>query len=123
MKKVAAFVFFATVVIPLSAQEVGIQLYSLRNQFKTDVTGSLDIIQSWGITKLEGGDTYGMSKEDFKKELTSRNMEVVSIGTGFEDLFQERYPLYCEVADIHLPLNQETAEEAVLKIIQCLSCE
>lgn len=70
----------------LNAQEVGLQLYSLRNQFKTDVTGTLDIIQSWGITKLEGGGTYGMSMEDFKKEIGARNLEVVSVGAGFEDL-------------------------------------
>jgi sugar phosphate isomerase/epimerase len=68
------------------SQEVGLQLYSLRNQFKTDVTGTLDIIQSWGITKLEGGGTYGMSMEDFKKEIADRNLEVVSVGAGFEDL-------------------------------------
>ena len=86
MKKIAAFVLFAMIVVPMTAQEVGLQLYSLRNQFKTDVTGSLDIIQSWGITKLEGGGTYGMSMEDFQKELTSRDMSVVSVGAGFEDL-------------------------------------
>jgi sugar phosphate isomerase/epimerase len=78
-----AIVFFS---ISLSAQEIGLQLYSLRNQFKTDVTGSLDLIQSWGITKLEGGGTYGMSMEDFKKELAARKLSVVSVGAGFEDL-------------------------------------
>ncbi|MEP3210624.1 MAG: sugar phosphate isomerase/epimerase [Maribacter sp.] len=86
MKKIIAIALFAMMAIPLSAQEVGLQLYSLRNQFKTDVSGSLDIIQSWGITKLEGGGTYGMSMEDFQKELTSRNLEVVSVGAGFADL-------------------------------------
>ena len=70
----------------INAQEVGLQLYSLRDQFKTDVTGSLDIIQSWGITKLEGGGTYGLPMADFKKELADRNMEVVSVGAGYEDL-------------------------------------
>ena len=86
MKKILAFVLFTMMVIPMTAQEVGLQLYSLRNQFKTDVTGSLDIIQSWGITKLEGGGTYGMTMEDFQKELTARNLSVVSVGAGFEDL-------------------------------------
>lgn len=77
------FAFSSTV---LNAQEVGLQLYSLRNQFKTDVTGTLDIIESWGITKLEGGGTYGMSMEDFKKEIADRKLEVVSVGAGFGDL-------------------------------------
>ena len=70
----------------VSAQEIGLQLYSLRNQFKSDVPTTLDLIQSWGITNLEGGDTYGMSVEDFKKELAARNLDVVSVGAGYEDL-------------------------------------
>jgi sugar phosphate isomerase/epimerase len=86
MKKIPAIILFALFAFPVSAQEVGIQLYSLRNQFKTDVTGSLDIIQSWGITKLEGGGTYGMSMDDFKKELADRNLSVVSVGASFEQL-------------------------------------
>ena len=72
--------------LTLNAQEIGLQLYSLRNQFKTDVTGTLDVIQSWGITKIEGGGTYGMSMDDFKKEIASRDLEVVSVGAGYEDL-------------------------------------
>ncbi len=70
----------------LSAQEVGLQLYSLRDQFKKDVPGSLDLISSWGITKLEGGGTYGMSVTEFKKELSDRGLEVVSVGAGYEEL-------------------------------------
>lgn len=72
---------------PVTAQEdIGIQLYSLREQFKEDVPGTLDIIQSWGITLLEGGGTYDMSVEEFKQELEERGMEVVSVGAGYEDL-------------------------------------
>ncbi|MBT8322596.1 MAG: TIM barrel protein [Eudoraea sp.] len=70
----------------LSAQEVGLQLYSLRNQFKSDVIGTLDLIESWGITKLEGGETYGMSVAAFKEELRKRNLQVVSVGASFQDL-------------------------------------
>ncbi len=86
MKKIILILVVGLMTIPMMAQEVGLQLYSLRNQFKEDVTGSLDIIQSWGITKLEGGGTYGMTLEDFQKELASRNLSVVSVGAGFEDL-------------------------------------
>ncbi|MCJ7468504.1 MAG: sugar phosphate isomerase/epimerase [Maribacter sp.] len=68
------------------AQEVGLQLYSLRDKFKTDVPGSLDLIKSWGITKLEGGGTYGMSMEDFKKALSDRDLEVVSVGADYNEL-------------------------------------
>jgi len=69
-----------------SSQEVGLQLYSLRNQFKTDVPGTLKLISDWGINKLEGGDTYGLSNEEFNKLLEVNNLEVVSVGASFEDL-------------------------------------
>ena len=48
------------------SQEVGIQLYSLREQFKSDVEGTLELISEWGITSLEGGDTYGLPLDDFQ---------------------------------------------------------
>lgn len=86
MKKILLVFGIVLITMPLKAQEVGIQLYSLRNQFKTDVIATLDIIQSWGITTLEGGGTYGMSMDDFKKELTARELNVVSVGAGFEQL-------------------------------------
>lgn len=77
--------------LPVMAQEIGLQLYSLRNQFKEDVKGTLDIIESWGLTILEGGDTYGMAMNDFKKELARRNMDVVSVGAAYDDLKEGKY--------------------------------
>lgn len=82
----ALMILFSLGTMALNAQEIGLQLYSLRNQFKTDVPGTLDIIQSWGITKLEGGGTYGMAMEDFKKAIADRGLDVVSVGAGYEDL-------------------------------------
>ncbi len=81
-----AVAFSQFTVYRANSQEVGIQLYSLRDQFKTDVEGSLKTISDWGITKLEGGGTYGYSMEDFKALLGKNNLEVVSVGAGFEEL-------------------------------------
>lgn len=70
----------------LSAQEIGLQLYSLRNEFKTDVPGTLAQIQKWGIKEIEGGGTYGMPVEDFKKLLKKYNLKTVSVGADFQKL-------------------------------------
>lgn len=70
----------------LNAQEYGIQLYSLRNQFKKDVSGSLKTISDWGLTNLEGGSTYGLTFEEFDKLLTKYNLDVVSVGASYDDL-------------------------------------
>ena len=81
---IVAIVFFGTTNV--TAQEVGLQLYSLRNQFKEDIPSTLKLINDWGITSLEGGDTYGMPEEEFKGLLAKNNLKMVSIGAGFDVL-------------------------------------
>ncbi|PKA99783.1 sugar phosphate isomerase/epimerase [Flavobacteriaceae bacterium MAR_2009_75] len=86
MKKVLTIAMVLMCTIAIQAQEVGLQLYSLRNEFKEDVPGTLKIINGWGITKIEGGGTYGLSMDEFKNLLKENDLDVVSVGAGFEDL-------------------------------------
>ena len=39
---------------------IGLQLYSLRDQFKADVPGTLDQVRSFGIKYVELAGTYGV---------------------------------------------------------------
>lgn len=76
-------------VLPIAeswAQEFGIQLYSLRNQFSTDVEGSLAQIRDWGITYIEGGGTYGYSQTEFLNLLEKYGLKTASVGASFEEL-------------------------------------
>src|SRR5437763_1524306 len=70
----------------LFAQEIGLELYSLRNQFKQDVPGTLAKIKSWHIREIEGGGTYGLPREEFKKLLEKNKLKMVSIGVEFDQL-------------------------------------
>lgn len=70
----------------IEAQEIGLQLYSLRKQFKSDIPGTLKMISNWGIRSVEGGDSYGMPINDFKDLLDKNNLKVVSVGATFEEL-------------------------------------
>lgn len=70
----------------ITAQEIGLQLYSLRNEFKTDVPGTLALIKKWDIKLIEGGGTYGLSTEEYKKLLAQNNLQMVSYGASFEEL-------------------------------------
>ena len=92
MKKYFLLLLFMVVVIsrPMYAQkqEIGLQLYSLRNEFKTDVPGSLAKIKSWDIREIEGGGSYGMPMEDYKKLLAENNLKMVSIGIDYNKLKQ-----------------------------------
>ncbi len=72
---------------PLHAQtEIGLQLYSLRNEFKTEVPGNLKMISGWGIREIEGGGTYGLPIEDYKKLLSQNKLKMVSVGADFKQL-------------------------------------
>ncbi len=83
---VIVLIVFQTGIQKMNAQEIGIQLYSLRNQFKKDVSGSLKTISDWGLTNLEGGRTYGLSFQEFDALLTQYGLDVVSVGASFEEL-------------------------------------
>jgi sugar phosphate isomerase/epimerase len=72
--------------LTVQSQETGIELYSFRNQFPNDVKGTLDKIKSFGITAVEGGESYGMPISEFQVALKERNIKVVSIGAEFKDL-------------------------------------
>jgi sugar phosphate isomerase/epimerase len=65
---------------------IGLQLYSLRNQFKTNVPGTLDLVEGWGIREIEGGDTYGLPMVEFKKLLKENKLSMVSVGADFNQL-------------------------------------
>src|SRR5438045_910390 len=71
------------------AQEIGLELYSLREKFKTDVPGALATIKSCGIHEIEGGGTYGLPMEEYKKLLVQNNLKMVSVGADFNALAKD----------------------------------
>ena len=79
-------VFFAN---NLFSQQIGLQLYSLRNEFKNDVPGTLAKIKAWKITQIEGGGTYGLPVETYKKLLKQNKLKMISYGASFEDLAKD----------------------------------
>lgn len=82
------------------AQEIGLQLYSLREQFKTDVPGTFALIESWGVREIEGGGTFGMELETFKKLLASHQLTVISVGADFNDLDKDPMTVVKEAKDL-----------------------
>jgi sugar phosphate isomerase/epimerase len=63
---------------------VGLQLYSLRDQFKRDVTATLDQVRAFGITYVELAGTYGVAPEKFKQQLDARQLKAVSGHFSYE---------------------------------------
>jgi len=63
---------------------IGLQLYSLRNQFAKDVPGTLDRVRSFGIENVELAGTYNMAPARFKELLDSKGLKPISAHFPFE---------------------------------------
>lgn len=70
----------------LSAQEIALQLYSLRNEMKVDAVKYHQMIAEWGISALEGGGGYGMSDTEYQKLLADNNLKIVGVGADYNRL-------------------------------------
>ncbi|SHN20902.1 Sugar phosphate isomerase/epimerase [Cyclobacterium lianum] len=79
-------VFFLMLLTTVQAQEIGLQLYSLREQMKVDVDQYHKIINQWGIKYIEGGNTYGMSDRKYKQLLDKYDLQLISVGGSFEEM-------------------------------------
>ena len=62
----------------------GLQLYSLRDQFKKDVPGTLDEVKGFGFKYAELAGTYNLAPEKFKEELLKRGITPVSAHYPYE---------------------------------------
>ena len=54
---------------------VGLQLYSFRNQMEKDVPGTLDLVKKMGITDVEVAGLYNLSAAQFHEELEKRGLK------------------------------------------------
>ncbi len=63
--------------VPL-ADQLGLQLWSLRDQFKSDALTAMDTVVSYGISAVETAGTANMTPQKFKEELVSRGLDPVS---------------------------------------------
>lgn len=69
--------------------EIGLELYSFRHLFKTDVPGTLQKIRDMGFKEIEGGGSYNLEPAAYKKLLEQNGLDLVSYGAGFEALEQD----------------------------------
>ena len=80
-------------VAPLAAADfhdhLGLQLWSLRDQTKTDVPAALDWVKAHGITEVETAGTGNLSTEEFSKLLKDRGLKAVSAHIGYDVLAKD----------------------------------
>jgi sugar phosphate isomerase/epimerase len=63
---------------------LGLQLYSLREQFKKDVPGTLKLVRDFGFRDVELAGTYGKSPEEFHALLVANQLNPVAGHFGYE---------------------------------------
>ncbi|HTE34093.1 MAG TPA: sugar phosphate isomerase/epimerase [Chryseolinea sp.] len=85
-KAIAALMLFGVVSCTCLAQEIGLQLYSLRNQFAKDAAGTMARVKDMGVKEIELSGTYGLDFPEFIKIIAENELTVVSFGTEFEKL-------------------------------------
>lgn len=68
------------------AQEIALQLYSLRNEMKIDPVQYHKMIGDWGIFAIEGGGGYGMSDTEYAKLLKESKLRIVGVGADYNKL-------------------------------------
>jgi sugar phosphate isomerase/epimerase len=84
--QILGFVVLFSASAPVNAQKIALQMYSLREQMKSDIPGTHAIIPKMGINYIEGGGTYGMSKEAYQQLLKDNKLSVVAVGADYKQL-------------------------------------
>jgi sugar phosphate isomerase/epimerase len=98
-KRLCLFLFALAFSLPIGltqAQEIALQLYSLRNEMKEDPVKYHKMIADWGISALEGGGTYGMSDSEYAKLLADNNLRVVGVSADYNQLTKTLQPIIDE---------------------------
>lgn len=72
--------------VSLQAQEIGLELYSLRDQFAKDVPATMAKVKSMGFKEVEVAGTYGLEFPDFIRILAQNQLTVISYGGDYEKL-------------------------------------
>jgi len=81
----------ATVAPKAPVAPAGVQLYSFREAFKTDVPGTLKRVHDLGFRDVELAGTYGLTAARFRQLLDSVGLHASSMHVGYEQ-FRDSLP-------------------------------
>jgi sugar phosphate isomerase/epimerase len=79
------------------ADQLGLQLWSLRDQFKADALEAMDTVVGYGISEVETAGTANMTPQAFKDALVSRGLDPVSAHVPYAGLKKDFDAVLAEV--------------------------
>ncbi|HZB15261.1 MAG TPA: sugar phosphate isomerase/epimerase [Chryseolinea sp.] len=90
MKKLAfKCILILIMIVPLSgatAQEIGIQMGSMRKMYSEGMPAVIAKLKELGITEIEGGGGRSMDRAAFKKLAQENGLKIIATGAGFDNL-------------------------------------
>ena len=86
MNRVVFVLTFCALGISLQAQQIGLQMYSLREQFQEDPHETCGMVAEMGISIVEEGLHYGHTVEELNEMFESNGLELVSASAQFDEL-------------------------------------
>ncbi|RAI88434.1 sugar phosphate isomerase/epimerase family protein [Algoriphagus yeomjeoni] len=92
-KQLILFLIALFPLVQIQAQEIALQLYSLRNEMKIDPVKYHELISEWGISALEGGSTYGMTDAEYSKLLADNDLRIIGVGAEYLQLTKDIQPI------------------------------
>ncbi len=66
--------------------DVGLELYSLREDMKRDVPGTLTRVRQMGFDHVEVPNLYGLTAVEFRRALDRAGLRATAMVAGYEDL-------------------------------------
>ena len=86
MKRLSIVLISCSFLMSAWSQEIGLQLYSLRNQFQADAPHTCEMVADMGIDIVEEGLQYGHSVEELNAMFEANDLQLVSASASFEQL-------------------------------------
>jgi sugar phosphate isomerase/epimerase len=72
------FLFWTSRSSSINKNQIGLQLYSMRNQLGQDVPGALGKVKAFGFVNVELAGTYGLTPEQFREHLDRQGLSAFS---------------------------------------------
>src|SRR5688572_32376487 len=78
-----------SMIVPLSgvtAQEIGIQMGSMRKMYSEGMPAVIAKLKALGITEIEGGGGRSMDRASFRKLAEENGLKIIATGANFDNL-------------------------------------
>jgi sugar phosphate isomerase/epimerase len=73
-------------IFDVSAQEIGIQMGSMRKMYPEGMPAVIAKLKELGITEIEGGGGRSMDRSAFRKLAEENGIKIIATGAGFDNL-------------------------------------